>query len=116
MINPAVVEGQIAGGAVQGIGGAAEDFVYDEDANPLTTTFLDYLLPTAADVPSLEYGHIETPPPPRATTRASAKAARSAPAAVANAVNDALALVGAFAPEAPFSPSRIVAALEAVGR
>ena len=52
MINPSVVEGQIAGGAVQGIGGALlEDFVYDEQGNPLTTTFLDYLLPTAADVP-----------------------------------------------------------------
>ena len=118
MINPAVVEGQIAGGAVQGIGGALlEDFVYDEDGNPLTTTFLDYLLPTAADVPSLEYGHIETP----ATTPGHHKGvgeggAIGAPAAVANAVNDALALVGAFAPEAPFSPSRIVAALEAVGR
>ena len=52
MINPTVVEGQIDGGAVQGIGGALlEDFVYDEDGNPLTTTFLDYLLPTATDVP-----------------------------------------------------------------
>ena len=118
MINPAVVEGQIAGGAVQGIGGALlEDFVYDEDANPLTTTFLDYLLPTAADVPALEYGHIETP----ATTPGHHKGvgeggAIGAPAAVANAVNDALALVGAFAPEAPFNPSRIVTALEAVGR
>ena len=62
MINPSVVEGQIAGGAVQGIGGALlEDFVYDDHGNPLTTTFLDYLLPTAADVPTIEYGHIETP-------------------------------------------------------
>ena len=78
MINPSVVEGQIAGGAVQGIGGALlEDFVYDADGNPLTTTFLDYLLPTAADIPTLEYGHIETPGYTPATTRASAKAAPS---------------------------------------
>ncbi len=117
MINPAVVEGQIAGGAVQGIGGALlEDFVYDADGNPLTTTFLDYLLPTASDVPRLEYGHIETP----ATTPGSYKGvgeggAIGAPAAVANAVNDALALVGARTLEAPFTPSRIVAALESVG-
>ena len=62
MINPSVVEGQIAGGAVQGIGGALlEDFVYDEHGNPLTSTFMDYLLPTATDVPEIEYGHIETP-------------------------------------------------------
>jgi aerobic carbon-monoxide dehydrogenase large subunit len=118
MINPAVVEGQIAGGAVQGIGGALlEDFVYDADGNPLTTTFLDYLLPTASDVPRVEYGHIETP----ATTPGNFKGvgeggAIGAPAAVANAVNDALALVGAKVLEAPFTPARIVETLEAVGR
>jgi carbon-monoxide dehydrogenase large subunit len=118
MINPSVVEGQIAGGAVQGIGGALlEDFVYDTDGNPLATTFLDYLLPTASDVPRLEYGHIETP----ATTPGSHKGvgeggAIGAPAAVANAVNDALALVGARLLEAPFTPWRVVQALEAVGQ
>jgi aerobic carbon-monoxide dehydrogenase large subunit len=118
MINPSIVEGQIAGGAVQGIGGALfEDFVYDADGNPLTTTFLDYLLPTAGDVPIIEYGHIETP----ASTPGGFKGvgeggAIGAPAAVANAVNDALAQVGARANEAPFTPARIVAALEAVGR
>ncbi len=52
MINPMVVEGQIAGGVVQGIGGVLyEHMVYDDDGNPLATTFLDYLLPTAAEVP-----------------------------------------------------------------
>ena len=79
MINPAVVHGQIDGGAVQGIGGALlEEFVYDEAGNPLTTTFLDYLIPTAADVPS---SSTATSRPRRrrpATTRASAKGARSA--------------------------------------
>src|SRR5204863_1334297 len=55
MINPNVVEGQIAGGTVQGIGGALlEHLVYDEAGNPLTTTFMDYLLPTATDVPTIE--------------------------------------------------------------
>ena len=97
MINPSVVEGQIAGGAVQGIGGALlEDFVYDEQGNPLTSTFMDYLLPTATDVPEIEFGHVETP----ASTPGHYKGvgeggAIGAPAAVANAVNDALALVGA---------------------
>ncbi len=117
MINPSVVEGQIAGGAVQGIGGALlEDFVYDEQGNPLTTTFLDYLLPTAADVPDIEYGHIETP----ASTPGHYKGvgeggAIGAPAAVANAVNDALALVGAHVATAPFTPTRIIEALTAAG-
>ena len=97
MINPSIVEGQIAGGAVQGIGGALlEDFVYDEHGNPLTSTFMDYLLPTATDVPEIEFGHIETP----ASTPGHYKGvgeggAIGAPAAVANAVNDALSLVGA---------------------
>src|SRR4029077_4315643 len=64
MINPNVVEGQIAGGTVQGIGGALlENLAYDEDGNPLASTFVDYLLPTATEVPSIEFGHIEIPGP-----------------------------------------------------
>ena len=118
MINPSIVEGQIAGGVAQGLGGALlEHFVYDEQGNPLTTTFLDYLLPTAADVPTIEYGHVETP----ASTPGHYKGigeggAIGAPAAVANAVNDALAQVGAHLSEGPFTPARIVAALQEVGQ
>jgi carbon-monoxide dehydrogenase large subunit len=62
MINPNVVEGQIAGGTVQGIGGALlENLAYDDDGNPLASTFVDYLLPTATEVPPIEYGHVEIP-------------------------------------------------------
>ena len=80
MINPDVVEGQIAGGVVQGIGGVLyEHMVYDEQGNPLTTTFLDYLLPTAAEVPMHRVRRTSRrrrrcP----AATRAWARAARSA--------------------------------------
>ena len=79
MINPNVVEGQIAGGVVQGIGGALlEQLAYDGDGNPVATTFMDYLLPTAADVPLIEYGHVEMRRArARAATRGSARAARS---------------------------------------
>ncbi len=64
MINPNVVEGQIVGRVVQGIGGVLfEELAYDDDGNPVATTFMDYLLPTAAEVPLIEYGHIETPEP-----------------------------------------------------
>jgi carbon-monoxide dehydrogenase large subunit len=64
MVNPNVVEGQIAGGVVQGIGGVLyEHLKYDDAGNPLATTFLDYLLPTTAEVPEIEYAHIETPAP-----------------------------------------------------
>ena len=118
MIHPAIVEGQIAGGVAQGVGGVLlEDFVYDELGNPQTTTFLDYLLPTALDLPEIEFGHIETP----AATPGHYKGvgeggAIGSPAAVANAVNDALALVGAHLGEAPFTPERVVAALGEAGR
>ena len=65
MINPNVVEGQIAGGTVQGIGGVLlEDFPWDEEGNPLATTFVDYLLPTSTEVPTIEYGHMEGSPGP----------------------------------------------------
>jgi aerobic carbon-monoxide dehydrogenase large subunit len=110
MINPNVVEGQIAGGTVQGIGGALlEHFVYDEDGNPVTTTFMDYLLPTAAEVPTIEYGHIETPSPgPGGYKGVGEGGAIGAPPAVVNAVADALAPFGVKAVELPLSPSRIV--------
>lgn len=78
MINPNVVEGQIAGGTVQGIGGALlENMVYDDDGNPLASTFVDYLLPTATEVPPIEFGHVEIPGPGSVATRASARAVRS---------------------------------------
>ena len=78
--QPDVVEGQIAGGVVQGIGGVLfEHLVYDEDGNPLTTTFVDYLLPTAAEVPDDRVRpHRDAAPPTRAGTRAWARAAPSA--------------------------------------
>ena len=64
MINPDVVEGQIAGGVAQGIGNALyEHLAVDEDGNPLATTLMDYLVPSAVEIPPIEYGHIETPEP-----------------------------------------------------
>ena len=64
MINPLVVDGQVHGGVAQGIGGALlEEFVYDEDGQLLTTTFMDYLLPGATDIPPMTVVHLETPSP-----------------------------------------------------
>jgi carbon-monoxide dehydrogenase large subunit len=113
MINPNVVEGQIAGGTVQGIGGALlEHFVVDEDGNPLTTTFLDYLLPTATDVPTIEYGHVETPSPgPGGYKGVGEGGAIGAPPAVVNAVADALAPFGVEITRLPITPASILAAL-----
>ena len=108
MINPNVVEGQIAGGAVQGIGGALlEHLAYDEDGNPIATTFMDYLLPTATDVPIIEYGHIETPSPgPGGYKGVGEGGAIGAPPAVVNAVDDALSPFGVQLTTAAAQPVR----------
>ena len=115
MINPMVVEGQVAGGVVQGIGGVLyEQLDYDEAGNPLTTTFLDYLLPTMAEVPIIEYGHLETPAPvPGGHKGVGEGGAIGSVPAVFNAVNDALALVGAHLTRGAMRPSDILAAIEA---
>jgi carbon-monoxide dehydrogenase large subunit len=111
MINPNVVEGQIAGGAVQGIGGALyEHLAYDGDGNPVTTTFMDYLVPTASEVPVIEYGHVETPSPgPGGYKGVGEGGAIGAPPAVVNAVADALAPFGAEITRLPLTPESIVA-------
>lgn len=114
MINPMVVEGQIAGGVVQGIGGALyEEMAYDQTGNPLATTFLDYLIPTAAEVCDFQYGHIETPSSALGGYKGMGEGgAIAAPAAVANAVNDALAVMGASAvAQFPMTPVRVLSAL-----
>jgi aerobic carbon-monoxide dehydrogenase large subunit len=115
MINPDVVEGQIAGGVVQGIGGVLyEHMAYDDAGNPLTTTFVDYLLPTAAEVPIIEYGHIETP---AATNPGGYKGmgeggAIGSPPAVINAVADAVAHLGVRLTRQPLTPMAVLAAIE----
>jgi carbon-monoxide dehydrogenase large subunit len=114
MINPSVVEGQIAGGTVQGIGGVLyEHLAYDEQGNPVATTFMDYLLPTAADVPVIEHGHIETPSRgPGGFKGVGEGGAIGAPPAVVNAVADALSPFGVSVTRLPLTPSRIVALID----
>jgi carbon-monoxide dehydrogenase large subunit len=115
MINPNVVEGQIAGGSVQGIGGALyEHLAYDADGNPIATTFLDYLVPTAAEIPVLEYGHLGTPSPgPGGYKGVGEGGAIGAPPAVVNAVNDAISPFGVTLTRLPLTPATILALLDA---
>lgn len=117
MINPMIVDGQIAGGVAQGIGGALyEHVVYDDDGNPLTTTFMDYLLPTASEIPAIEIHHIETPANnPGGHKGVGEGGAIGSPPAVFNAVADALALVGAEVRDQPLGPRQVLAALTAAG-
>jgi aerobic carbon-monoxide dehydrogenase large subunit len=115
MINPNVVEGQIAGGVIQGIGGVLyEHFVYDADGNPLTTTYLDYLIPTSTDVPVIEYDHLETPAPtnPGGFKGMGEGGAIGAPSAIINAVFDALAPFGVKITRQPLTPPAILDLLE----
>ena len=118
MINPSIVEGQIAGGVVQGIGGALlEELAYDADGNPVATTFMDYLLPTAAEVPDIEYAHVETAPGPGpgGYKGVGEGGAIGAPAAVVNAVADALSPFGVTITRLPVTPASIVSLLEEAG-
>jgi aerobic carbon-monoxide dehydrogenase large subunit len=115
MINPMVVEGQIAGGVVQGIGGVLfENMVYDADGNPLATTFLDYLLPSAPEIPDIEVGHIETKSASLGGYKGMGEGgAIGSPPALANAIHDALAHLGVHPTSFPLGPSQVLALLNA---
>ena len=114
LINPAIVDGQIRGGVAQGIGGALlEECVYDEDAMPRATTFVDYLLPTAMDVPSIEIVHLDSAPVADVNFRGVGEGgAIGAPPALTNAVADA---VGADLGTLPLTPTRVLEALGVLG-
>jgi aerobic carbon-monoxide dehydrogenase large subunit len=118
MINPMIVEGQIFGGVVQGIGGVLyEDFVYDAEGTPLTTTFMDYLLPTAAEVPDIEVGHLETVSTsnPGGFKGLGEGGAIGSHACVTNAISDALAPFGVVATKTPLGPNDIFELVRAAG-
>ena len=114
LVNPMIVDGQVYGGTAQGVGTALyEEMPFDAQGQPLATTLADYLLPSAAEVPSMRIDHMETPSP---YTRFGQKGlgeggAIAPPAAIANAVNDALAPLGVEITESPLTPRRIVEAL-----
>ena len=113
-----IVDGQIHGGVAQGIGNALlEEIIYDDTGNILTATLADFMPPTAHEIPPIEIHHLET------LTEASVTKAKGlgeggsigAPAAVVNAINDALAPFNVSIDEFPATPQRIRAALRAAG-
>ena len=117
MVNPMIVEGQIRGGVVQGIGTAlCEEIPYDKAGQPLAATLLDYHLPGAFEVPPIKIGHLHHP---ATATEYGMKGmgeggAVAPPAAIANAVRDALAALGAEVNETPLTSERVLAAIKAV--
>ena len=115
MINPAIVEGQVRGGVAQGIGAVLlERSAYDDDGQYVSATFMDYLLPTAMEIPSIEIHHVDTVPlDPDVNFRGVGEGGMIVtPAAVVNAIDDALAPLGATIREQHLPPSRI---LELIG-
>ncbi len=118
LINPMIAEGQIHGGVAQGVAAALlEEIVHDALGNIVTATFADYLLPTARDVPGIDIHHLETVSDTFTITKAKGLGeggAIGAPAAILNAINDALTPFGVSIGELPATPQRIRAALRSV--
>jgi carbon-monoxide dehydrogenase large subunit len=114
LINPRIVDEQIRGGVAQGLGGALfEHLRYDGDGQLVTTTLLDYHVPTCEVVPDITISHIQTPSPLTSlgTKGAGEAGAAGAPAAIHNAVNDALAQLGARVWHQPITPEQVVSAV-----
>jgi carbon-monoxide dehydrogenase large subunit len=115
VVNPLIVDGQILGGIAQGIGNALlEEIVHDADGQPKSTSFLDYLLPGATEVPQVKIEHMATPSPHTAfgVKGAGEGGAIPPPAAIANAVRDALREYGTEVNETPMTPERVWTALQ----
>ncbi|MDA1186708.1 MAG: xanthine dehydrogenase family protein molybdopterin-binding subunit [Proteobacteria bacterium] len=114
VLNPMLVDEQIRGGVVQGIGGALlEECLYDENGQMMNGTMADYLVPMAAEMPDIIIGHVQTP---TKQSELGAKGAgeagtAGAPGAVMNALNDALSPLGASLMMQPFTPQRVLQAL-----
>src|SRR5262249_35618086 len=110
LVNPLIVDGQVHGGVAQGIGAALyEEIVYDDRGQAQTASLMDYLVPSAAEIPAMTVVHLETESP---TTLGGFRGMGEggnigAPAAVANAVADALAPLGIEINELPITPERL---------
>jgi carbon-monoxide dehydrogenase large subunit len=110
IVNPMIVDGQVHGGVAQGIGAALfEEVVFNEDGQPLTASLVDYLIPTAAEIPDIEVVHIEADSP---TTLGGYRGMGEggtigAPAAIANALSDALSPLGIEITDLPATPERL---------
>ena len=113
VVNPLLLEGQIVGGAAQGLGGILmEGYTYDAEGQLLTGSLMDYLLPTASDIPDMELIHLESPSPlnPLGVKGVGEGGAIAPPAAIANAICDALAPFKVEFNQTPITPEQIVRA------
>ena len=119
ILNPMLVAGQIHGGVAQGAAQALyEEFVYDVEGNPLTTSLIDYTIPTIGEIPLIETLHMETPTPhnPLGAKGTGESGTTGATAAVQNAVVDAVSHLGVRHIDMPMHPMRVWEAIRAAGR
>lgn len=110
VVNPMIVDGQIEGGVAQGIGAALmEEFVYDDSGQPRTSTFLDYMLPSSGEVPHIVHEHIEIPSPftPGGMKGMGEGGTIAAPAAIGNALCNALPEIAHLVTDLPLTPARV---------
>jgi 2-furoyl-CoA dehydrogenase large subunit len=110
IINPLIAEGQIYGGALHGLGGALyEELAYDESGQCLTASFMDYVVPSAGEAPTIDIAHIVSPSPltPLGSKGLGESSSMTVPAVIANAVSDALKPIGVGITELPMTPSRL---------
>ena len=117
MINPMLVDGQVHGGVAQGVGGVLlEEIPYDENGQPMAVSFMDYLMPTATDVPDVLVDHVQTPSAmvPGGFKGMGEGGTIGAPAAIVNAVSDALG--GVAIGRYPLTPERILMLASQAGR
>jgi CO/xanthine dehydrogenase Mo-binding subunit len=116
-VNPMMVEGQLVGGCVQGLGGALfEEFVYDDNGQPFATTLADYLMPTACEAPAVETLLTEDAPSPHnplGIKGAGEGGINGVGAAIAGAIDDAIGLAGAVT-RLPVTPQRMIELLKRV--
>ncbi|MFT5438594.1 MAG: carbon-monoxide dehydrogenase large subunit [Alphaproteobacteria bacterium] len=115
LINPMIVDGQVIGGAAHGIGNALYEWMgFDENAQPITTNFAEYLMVTATEMPSFDLSHMESPTPlnPLGVKGVGECGLVPATAAIISAIEDALSPFGAHLAHCPVTPSEIVALVQ----
>ena len=116
LVNPLAMDGQVIGGLAQAVGQVfTEEYVYDDDGQLLSTTFVDYLVPTAMEIPEVRLGHYETPSPfsPYGVKGGGEGGRMHTPAAIASAIDDALLPFGVRATTLPLTPERILDLIDA---
>ena len=114
MVNPLIVDGQVHGGVAQGIGAALyEEIVYDEDGQLVSASLVDYVIPSAVEIPKMDVIHIESESAVAGGFRGMGEGGTiGAPAAIANAIADALSPLDINVSTLPMTPQRIFSLLE----